>query len=89
MSLFPSFKESGLLKILLIYHFKLKFSINEHFRLNGLRIFMALFLFMFYTITMSYRGSLNSILTVTLYPKPIDTVKDLSAKIEKDVSNQN
>ena len=47
---------------------------------------MALFLFMFYTITMSYRGSLNSVLTVTLYPKPIDTVKDLSTKIEKDVS---
>ena len=46
---------------------------------------MALFLFMFYTITMSYRGSLSSILTVTLIPQPVETIKDLAIKMEKEV----
>ena len=55
------------------------------FRSSGIRIFMALFLFMFYTITMSYRGSLKSVLTVTLVPKPVDNVKDLAVKIQEEV----
>ena len=46
---------------------------------------MALFLFMFYTITMSYRGSLSSILTVTLIPQPVETIKDLAIKMENEV----
>ena len=46
---------------------------------------MALFLFMFYTITMSYRGSLSSVLTVTLIPQPVETIKDLAVKMEKEV----
>ena len=39
---------------------------------------MALYLFMFYTITISYRGSLNSVLTVTFFPQPIDTLEELA-----------
>ena len=39
---------------------------------------MALYMFMFYTITMSYRGSLNSVLTVTFFPQPIDTIEELA-----------
>ena len=46
---------------------------------------MALFLFMLYTITMSYRGSLSSILTVTLIPQPVETIKDLAIKMENEV----
>ena len=33
---------------------------------------------MFYTITISYRGSLNSVLTVTFFPQPIDTLEELA-----------
>ena len=39
---------------------------------------MALYMFMFYTITMSYRGSLNSVLTVTFFPQPMDTIEELA-----------
>lgn len=46
---------------------------------------MALFLFMFYTITMSYRGSLSSVLTVTLVPQPIESVKELALKVQEEV----
>ena len=55
-------------------------------RFDGVRIFMALFLFMFYTITMAYRGSLKSALTVTLVPQPIDSVKELALEIQEKVS---
>ena len=48
---------------------------------------MAFFLFMLYTITMSYRGSLSSVLTVTLIPQPVETIKDLAIKMEKEVPN--
>ena len=48
---------------------------------------MAFFLFMLYTITMSYRGSLSSVLTVTLIPQPVETIKDLAIKMEKEVLN--
>ena len=42
---------------------------------------MALFMFMFYTCTVSYRGSLNSVLTVTFFPQPIDTLEELAGMV--------
>ena len=42
---------------------------------------MALFMFMFYTCTVSYRGSLNSVLTVTFFPQPIDTLGELAGMV--------
>jgi hypothetical protein len=42
---------------------------------------MFFFMFMFFTITMSYRGSLNAVLTVTYFPKPINTIAELATKV--------
>ena len=47
---------------------------------------MALFIFMLYTCTVSYRGALNSILTVTFFPQPIDTFEELAKMVKKDRS---
>ena len=83
MNLFPSFKESSnFIQVVKFFFSSLTFFFC---RFNGLRVFMALFLFMFYTITMSYRGSLKSVLTVTLLPKPIESIKELALKVQEEV----
>ena len=39
---------------------------------------MALYIFTFYAITINYRARLNSVLTVTFFPQPIDTLEELA-----------
>lgn len=36
---------------------------------------------MVYTLTLSYKGSLNAILTVTFFPKPMDTLEEIAAQV--------
>ena len=55
------------------------------FRHFGIRFFTGLFLLMMYTLTMSYRGSLNAFFTITSYPKPMDTIKELAASVNSSI----
>ena len=38
---------------------------------------------MIYILTLSYKGSLNAVLTVTFFPKPMDTLEEIAAQVCK------
>ena len=46
-----------------------------------MRLFIGHLLLMVYVVTLSYKGSLNSILTVTFYPQPMDTIKEIANQV--------
>ena len=46
-----------------------------------MRLFIGHLLLMVYVLTLSYKGSLNSILTVTFYPQPMDTIKEIANQV--------
>ena len=45
---------------------------------NGFRAFLAIFLLATFTLTVGYRGTLISFLTVAVPPKPLDTIAELA-----------
>ena len=46
-----------------------------------LRLFIGCLLLMVYTLTLSYKGSLNAVLTVTFFPKPMDTLQEIASQV--------
>ena len=46
-----------------------------------LRVFIGCLLLMVYTLTLSYKGSLNAVLTVTFFPKPMDTLQEIASQV--------
>jgi hypothetical protein len=48
-----------------------------------MRLFIGHLILMVYVVTLSYsyKGSLNSILTVTFYPQPMDTIKEIANQV--------
>ena len=38
---------------------------------------------MVYILTLSYKGSLNAVLTVTFFPKPMNTLEEIAAQVCK------
>jgi hypothetical protein len=36
---------------------------------------------MVYILTLSYKGSLNAVLTVTFFPKPMDTLQEIASQV--------
>ena len=51
------------------------------FRSLPLRVFIGCLLLMVYTLTLSYKGSLNAVLTVTFFPKPMDTLQEIAFQV--------
>lgn len=50
---------------------------------TGIQLGLALFMFMIYTTTIAYRGCLNAVLTVKYFPKPIDSLRELSDLVRR------
>lgn len=46
-----------------------------------MRLFIGCLLLMIYVVTCSFKGSLNSILTVTFFPKPMDTIEEIANQV--------
>ena len=47
----------------------------------SLRVFTGFLLLMVYTLTLSYKGSLNAVLTVTFFPKPMNTLQEIASQV--------
>ena len=45
---------------------------------DSLRIMIGVLGIMVYILTLSYKGSLNAVLTVTFFPKPMDTLQEIA-----------
>ena len=46
-----------------------------------MRLFFGLLLLMVYVVTLSYKGSVLSILTVPFFPKPMDTIEEIANQV--------
>ena len=46
-----------------------------------MRLFIGSLLLMLYVVTLSYKGSLLSILTVTPFSKPMDTIEEIANRV--------
>ena len=46
-----------------------------------MRLFIGSLLLMLYVVTLSYKGSLLSILTVTPFSKPMDTIEEIANQV--------
>ena len=46
-----------------------------------MRLFMGCLLLMIYVVTLSYKGSLLSILTVPFFSKPMDTLEEIAYQV--------
>ena len=57
---------------------KLYFYFIQFHRSSGMRIFMAIFFLWTYMISIGYRGILPSFLTVTVLPRPMDSLQELA-----------
>ena len=51
-----------------------------------MRFFIGCLLLMVYILTLSYKGSLNAVLTVSFFPKPMDTLEEIAAQVCKLLS---
>ena len=56
-------------------------AIYHIFRSLPLRVFIGCLLLMVYILTLSYKGSLNAVLTVTFFPKPMDTLQEIASQV--------
>jgi hypothetical protein len=46
-----------------------------------MRLFIGSLLLTVYVVTLSYKGSVLSILTVTFFPKPMDTIEEIANQV--------
>ena len=46
-----------------------------------MRLFIGSLLLMIYVVTLSYKGSVLSILTVPFFPKPMDTIEEIANQV--------
>lgn len=57
------------------------------FKGRSIRVFLVMFLFASFTLTVSYRGILTSFLTVSIPPYPIDTIDELAYQVDTPVAS--
>ena len=50
-------------------------------RSYSMQLFFGLLLLMVYVVTLSYKGSVLSILTVPFVPKPMDTIEEIANQV--------
>ena len=46
-----------------------------------MKLFIGCLLLMVYVLTLAYKGSLNAVLTVTFFPKPMDTIQEIANQV--------
>ena len=46
-----------------------------------MKLFIGCLLLMVYVLTLAYKGSLNAVLTVTFFPKPMDSIQEIANQV--------
>ena len=46
-----------------------------------MKFFIGCLLLMIYALTLAFKGSLNAVLTVTFFPKPMDSIQEIANQV--------